>query len=144
MKRKSTDNLQQELMQTADLNRFLRENQENFSNINAAKTLEELFSKRQMSKSALAKRSGMSEVYLHQLFSGRRNPSRRRTICICIGMQASVEEAQLLLRACGYAPLYAREQWDAVVLYSLTHGLTLQETNDELFRHGLEPLTAGS
>ena len=79
---KDTNNLQQELMAAPDLDRFLSENQDNFNDGNIHELLNTLFQKRKLSKAALAKRSGMSEVYLHQVFSGRRNPSRSRLICL--------------------------------------------------------------
>ena len=75
---KDTNNLQQELMTAPDLDRFLSENQYNFLSGNILDLLNTLFRKRNISKAALAKQSGMSEVYLHQVFAGRRNPSRSR------------------------------------------------------------------
>ena len=50
----------------------------------------------------------MSEVYLHQVFSGRRRPSRDRLVCICIGLKATLDEAQELLKQAGYAQLYPK------------------------------------
>ena len=35
-------------------------------------------SKKTMTKAALARKAGMSEIYLHQVFSGRRSRSHRR------------------------------------------------------------------
>ena len=32
----------------------------------------------------------MSEVYLHQVFSGRRSPSRDRLLCLCLGLAVSL------------------------------------------------------
>ena len=68
---KDTNNLRQELMEAANLDQFLSENQENFNSGNVCDLLDRLFRKRKLSKAALAKQSGMSEVYLHQVFSGR-------------------------------------------------------------------------
>ena len=61
-----------------------------------------------MAKTTLAKSSGISEVYLHQVFSGRRCPSRNRLLCLCFGLSVEVEEAQRLLQHAHHAPLYAR------------------------------------
>lgn len=78
MQDKSTDDLRQELMESPDLEQYLAENDAFFSSKDAAAMLNQLFKKCGLSKAALAKRSGMSDIYLHQIFSGRRNPSRRR------------------------------------------------------------------
>ena len=96
--------------------------------------------KQRISKSALARQSGMSEVYLHQVFSGRRTPSRTRLLCMCFGLQATVEEAQVLLKQCGYAPLYHKNRRDAILLYGLSHKETLFQINDTLFDEGEETL----
>ena len=85
---KDTNNLQQELMETATLDQFLSENQDNFNRDSICELLNRLFQKRRISKATLAKQSGMSEVYLHQVFSGRRNPSRNRLLCLCFGLNA--------------------------------------------------------
>ena len=137
---KDTNNLQQELMAAPDLDRFLTENQDNFNDGNIHELLNTLFQKRKLSKAALAKRSGMSEVYLHQVFSGRRNPSRSRLICLCFGLSATLEESQELLKQGGFAQLYPKNRRDAIIIYGLVNGAGLFEVNDKLFSEGEETL----
>lgn len=127
-------------MDAPDLNRFLDENRENFNYTSVADSLNQMILKQRISKSALARQSGMSEVYLHQVFSGRRTPSRTRLLCMCFGLQATVEEAQVLLKQCGYAPLYPKNRRDAILLYGLSHKETLFQINDTLFDKGEETL----
>lgn len=127
-------------MDAPDLNRFLDENRENFNYTSVADSLNQMILKQRISKSALARQSGMSEVYLHQVFSGRRTPSRTRLLCMCFGLQATVEEAQVLLKQCGYAPLYPKNRRDAILLYGLSHQQTLFQINDTLFDEGEETL----
>ena len=112
MARKSTDNLRSELMDTPDLTTFLAANEDNFSSASAVARLNEMLEKKGLSKAALAKQSGMSEIYLHQIFAGRRNPSRSRMLCLCFGLSASLEETQELLRLCGLAELYPKVRRD--------------------------------
>ena len=137
---KNTNDLQEALMDAPDLNRFLDENRENFNNTSVADSLNQMILKQRISKSALARQSGMSEVYLHQVFSGRRTPSRTRLLCMCFGLQTTVEEAQVLLKQCGYAPLYPKNRRDAILLYGLSHQQTLFQINDTLFDEGEETL----
>ena len=68
MKKRTTDHLQQELMDSPDLARFLTKNENLFVNKSIAELLNQLFEKKNISKAALAKQSGMSEIYLHQIF----------------------------------------------------------------------------
>ena len=137
---KNTDDLRQELMESPDLDQFLTDNQEDFDGGRIGEMLNALFQKHRISKAALARLSGMSEVYLHQVFSGKRNPSRSRLICMCIGMQATLEETQELLKLCGCAQLYPKNKRDAIILFGITHGKDLFEINDILFEEEEETL----
>ena len=140
MTHKDTDDLQQELMETPDLNSFLKDNEDNFSDQSAQELLGRLFEKRKLSKAALAKYSGMSEIYLHQVFSGRRNPSRSRLICLCYGLNATLKETQELLGFSGHARLYPKIKRDAIIIYGLVHGIDLFDVNDKLFEANEETL----
>lgn len=137
---KDTKDLQEELMSSPNLSRFLSENQENFSSQDFSELLQKLFWRKNISKSALAKSSGMSEVYLYQLFSGGRNPSRNRILCLCFGLSAALEETQELLCSSGKALLYAKDRRDAIIIYGLVHEMTLEEVNDQLFSEGEKTL----
>ena len=137
---KDTDSLQQELMNAPNLDQFLSENRDNFNGGSIQKLLNVLFQKRNISKAALAKRSDMSEVYLHQVFAGRRNPSRNRLICLCFGLSATLEETQELLKQCSLAQLYPKNKRDAIIIYGLVNDVSLFDVNDKLFSEGEETL----
>ena len=92
MEHKNTDQLQQELMTGNDLDRVLADNDSSFRGYALQERLQALFQRRDISKTALARQSGISEVYLHQVFSGRRTPSRNRLLCLCFCLCASVDE----------------------------------------------------
>ena len=133
MERKSTGQLNQELMQASSLGEYVSENRDAFSEQAVSQLLSELYEKKSISKAALARRAGMSEVYLHQVFSGRRSPSRDRLLCLCLGLEATLAETQELLRQAGFAQLYPRHKRDAIISYGLVHGISLGEINDRLF-----------
>ncbi len=133
MKKKNTDDLQNELSASANLRGFLSANQEQFISEDFAGMLQELFQKSGLTKATLAKRAGTSEVYLYQIFSGERTPSRDRTICLCFGLSATLEETQELLKHSGLAQLYVKSRRDAIIIYGLSHGMELADINDRLF-----------
>lgn len=137
---KQTDDLREELMETTDLRRFLAENQQSFHTESIGQALNAIFLTRDISKAALARSAGMSEVYLHQVFSGHRTPSRSRLICLCFGLSVSMKQTQALLRQSGYAQLYPKNRRDAIILYGLHNGLPLCQVNDQLFDADEEPL----
>lgn len=140
MNEKNTDALQQELMSTNNLDRFLTENDASFRDVPLQEAIQRIFDEKGMSKAQLAKQSGISEVYLHQLFSGRRFPSRSRLLCLCFGLDATVDEAQSLLQQARHAPLYSRDRRDAIIIFALSHHMTLFEVNDKLFTENLDTL----
>ena len=133
MKTKNTDDLQNELSSSVNLSRFLSAKEEQLISGNFVSMLQELFQRSGLSKAALAKRAGTSEVYLYQLFSGKRTPSRDRTICLCYGLSATLEETQELLKYSGFAQLYVRNRRDAIIIYGFIHKMELDEINDRLF-----------
>ena len=137
---KNTNDLQQKLMQSPDLSSFLSDNQESFNKETVSEILSRLFASKNISKATLAKQAGMSEIYLHQIFAGRRNPSRNRLLCICYGLGASLEETQELLKLCSLAQLYPKCRRDAIILYGLVHKIDLFEINDILFEENEEIL----
>ena len=133
MRERSTDDLGQELMGAPNIDAYIHNNEAFFSEQSITESLAELYERKAVSKAALARKSGMSEVYLHQVFSGRRNPSRDRLICLCIGLKATLEETQELLRQAGYAQLYPRVRRDAIILHAIAHLTPLPLLNDKLY-----------
>ena len=133
---KSTGDLQRGLMEEPDLNTYLKKNRPYFFDGQLTQLLTELYRRRHISKAALARKAGMSEVYLHQVFSGRRVPSRVRLLCLCIAMGTTLEETQQLLLRTAYAQLYPRLRRDAVISHGLVHGKTLGEINEPLMAAG--------
>lgn len=133
MNDKSTDNLIGELMSRPSFEAYLHANEPFFSEKGVAELLAQLYETKELTKAELARRAGISEVYLHQVFAGRRNPSRDRLLCICIGLGITLEETQRMLTQGGYAMLYPRTKRDAIISYGLVHQLPLGEINDKLF-----------
>ena len=133
MEKKTTDDLRQELMDQPSIKAYLSKNRSCFTQLGILDLLESLRERCGLPKAEIARRSGMSEVYLHQVFSGRRNPSRDRLLALCVGMGASLEEANQLLRQAAYAQLYPRLRRDAIISHGLAHRRSLVEINESLF-----------
>ena len=133
MEKKTTDDLRQELMDQPSIKAYLSKNRSCFTQLGILDLLESLRERCGLPKAEIARRSGMSEVYLHQVFSGRRNPSRDRLLALCVGVGASLEEANQLLRQAAYAQLYPRLRRDAIISHGLAHRHSLVEINEALF-----------
>ena len=133
MDKKSTGDLNQELMTQPNLDAYIHENQKFFQENDMIALLSRLYNRKAITKAELARRANISEVYIHQVFSGRRNPARDRLVCICIGLQATLEETQELLKQAGYAQLYPKNKREAIIAHGVVHHTPLGEINDKLF-----------
>lgn len=130
---KNTNNLKHELMTEADIDLYIKKNERYFSERSITDLLAELYERQNISKAELARRAGMSEVYLHQLFSGRRNPSRDKLLCLCVGLGLTLDETQKVLKEAAYVQLYPRIKREAVICHGIIHHTPLSEINDNLF-----------
>ena len=133
MDQKSTDELNLELMSDSDIDSYIKENEAYFVNRSVTEMLTMFYERRNMTKSQLAQRSCMSEIYLHQIFSGRRKPSRDKLLCLCVGMDLSIEDTQRLLKEASFAQLYPRIRREAIIYHGIVHHTPLNEINDKLF-----------
>ena len=140
MKENSTLDLSRGLMCESNLDAYLSRNQSVFCDEDVIIFLNQLYQRTDLSKAALARQAGISEVYLHQVFSGRRRPSRDRLLCLCICMGASLEEIQQALKHATYAPLYPKHKRDAIISHGILHGTALEKINEKLDQEQEQPL----
>ena len=140
MKYKTTGDLRQELISEPNIDAYIKDNQPFFSKQSIVELLTDLYTKKPIPKAALARKAGISEVYIHQVFSGRRKPSRDRLICLCIGLEATLDETQKLLEQATYAQLYPRIKRDAIISHGILHHTELNVINDKLFSEGEKTL----
>lgn len=127
-------------MTESNIDSYIKENQSYFVDRNVTELLSELYEHKNISKAELARRASMSEVYLHQLFSGRRKPSRDKLLCLCIGMELTIDETQRLLKEAAYAQLYPRIRREAIICHGIIHHTPLEEINDKLFEENEKAL----
>jgi hypothetical protein len=131
-----TDKLLLELKEATDLKSFLSLHEKDFISITPDMFLNELINKKNMSVAQVVKESGSGE-YVYKIFKGDRNPSRDILISISLGMKLSLDETQLLLRISKFAVLDPRDKRDGVIIYALTHSLSVFETDDLLDENNL-------
>lgn len=134
---KDTSKLLEELKNFSSFKEFYSENESDIASIELSDYLEELIKDKQLSKSDIIKKSEMSEVYAYQIMSGiKKLPKREKVLCLAFGMDLTLNETQDMLKKTGYAPLYAKNPFDAVVIYGLCKKLSIVEVNNLLFEYG--------
>ncbi len=126
-----TEELLKELKNASDLQGFFELHQNDFLEKSLDSYLNEFLSVGKLSLAQVAKASGAGE-YVYKIFKGERKPSRDILIAICFGMKLSLEEAQLLLRIAKFSILDSRDKRDSVIIYALSHNMTVFEADDML------------
>ncbi len=139
MPKKSTSNLENELKRSESLDSFLKENREELAVDSLPDQIQELLDEKGLTKADVVKESNLNEIYAYQILSGARRPSRDKLLCICFAMKATLDETQSLLQRSNYAPLYARNHRDSIIMFALSHDKTIIELNSDLYDYG-EPL----
>lgn len=141
MHNKKTSDLEQELSACADLKKYLDQNTFRAESHTVSQQLVELMEQKGIARSQLITRSGLNDIYVHQILSGHRRPSRDKLLCLALGLELDAEQVQSLLKGCGYAPLYAKNRRDSIVLHGFLHTESLFHINENLYNLG-EPLLA--
>lgn len=81
----------------------------------------------------IIQKTGLEKSFGHQIFSGRRTPSRDTVLQLAFGFSLSVPETQELLKVARKSPLYPRVKRDAAILYCLFHGFSFVDTQTVLY-----------
>ncbi len=126
-----TDELIKELKNASDIESFFKSHETQFIEETTVTYLNQLLALKHLSLSVIAKNSGIGE-YVYKIFRGDRTPSRDILISISLSMTLSLEETQLLLRISKYAILDSRDKRDSVIIYGLSHGLSVFQIDDLL------------
>ena len=137
---KNTAEIVKELGLCSDFQTFYDENKDYMLTQKLTELLAQLLERKGLKKSQVIQKAELSEVYGYQIFSGIRVPERKKLLCLAVGMDLNIEEAQQLLKCAGYAPLYVKLPFDSIVLYGLCKGLSVVQINELLFSYGLETL----
>ena len=100
----------------------------------------ELLDEKGLKRSDVVVRTGLDKAYVYQIFAGKKNPSRDKLITIAFGMGFSEEETQQMLQLSGHRELWPKDERDALLLFAIQRGMSLEEVHTELERYGLDPL----
>ena len=90
------------------------------------------------------KRADVEKSYGHQLFNGRRRPSRDTVLQLAFGFEMDYEAAQELLKIARKSPLHPKVKRDMVVVYCLQHRFSLVDCQLALQEYGLPLLWEGN
>ena len=141
MTAKDTEQLANELKDSADVEKFLSVNAENLREFTLAEYLRKLFAEKNLVKAQVIRDSRLSEGYAKKIFRGdTERPAREKILSLALAMNLSPKETDYLLYYAGHNKLYSRNSWDNVITFALTNHKTVDEANELLINLQLEPL----
>ena len=140
MYEKDTDQLFEELKIQPDVEVFLAENQTEFT-VPLHEYLSKLLQEKNLSKKDVVHSLNFDKKHAYHIFSGNKKPSRKKLLAIARAMKLNLDETQYLLRYGGFAILYPRDPYDAVIISAIENNLSLAETELFLEQLGELPLS---
>lgn len=133
-----TEELLEELLEAPDPIRFAEEN--HIATRSLSDYLEQLLDEKGLERARVVREAGLNETFGYQIFMGQRGASRNKVLQLAFAMRLSLREANRLLQAAGSNGLYCKNRRDAIVIFCLERGHSLQKTDEELYRFGEETI----
>lgn len=135
-----SDTSNKNLLNAADFDDFLAINRGNMLALTLSEYLSMQLYQKDLRVADVIRDSGLTKSYVHQIFNGEKKPSRDKLIAIAFGLHLSAEETQRMLKLGGCSELYTRVERDALILFAIHHGKSINSTDDALHDRGFDTL----
>lgn len=140
MESKTTDELRHEIKEATDFEDYVKRNKKDLGMISLSAYLNEKLLLKGLTKADVIRGSLLGRAYVYQIFAGDKKPSRDKLIALAFAMHLSEEETQKMLKLSGNRELYARDERDALLLFSIQRNKNIFEVNELLIDHGFPVL----
>lgn len=129
-----TEEVLQELLDAPSLDEFIDAHE--FPAVTLPEFLERILEKKGLKRSRVVRMADLNETFGYQIFTGARNPSRDKVLQIAFAMALSLRETNRALMAAGASSLDPKCRRDAIIIFCIDQGCSLQKVNEELYRLG--------
>lgn len=129
-----TEEVLQELLDVPSLDEFIDAHE--FPAVTLPEFLERMLEKKGLKRSRVVRMADLNETFGYQIFTGARNPSRDKVLQIAFAMALSLRETNRALMAAGASSLDPKCRRDAIIIFCIDQGCSLQKVNEELYRLG--------
>ncbi len=133
-----TEELLEELLSSPSPAKFINNN--NISTRSLSEYLQQLLKEKGLERVKVVREAGLNQTFGYQIFTGARNASRDKILQIAFAMKLSLKETDRLLQAGGVNELYCKNRRDAIIIFALQEGYSLQKADEELYRFGEETI----
>lgn len=129
-----TEELLDELLSTSSIDDYLEAHDPHSPSL--AEYLRQLLAEKGLERSRVVRMANLNDTFGYQIFQGTRHPSRDKILQIAFAMALSLRETNRALTAGGASELYCKDRRDAIIIFCLDRGCSLQKVNEELYRFG--------
>lgn len=136
-RRFSTDELTNGIIRTRDFKRYISNHANSMEEITLTDYLAQLLEAKGMKRADVILKGNLDRTFGYQIFDGKKSPSRDKVLQLAIGFGLDYQETCELLRVARKTSLYARLKREAVIIYCLSHRLSIMETQYMLTEAGL-------
>lgn len=134
MKEPLTDELLKELLDAPSPDAFTQKH--DLTNRSLSEYLQQLLREHGLKRAEVIREANLNSTFGYQIFTGQRQASRNKVLQLAFAMHLPLHEANRLLQAANVNELYCKNRRDAIMIFCLSHGCGLQDTNEELYRFG--------
>ena len=131
-----TEGLLDELLSAPNPEAYL--DSHDFGERTLSEYLQRLLEEKHLERAQVVRMANLNETFGYQIFKGERNPSRNKVLQIAFAMALSLRETNRALSAAGVNALYCKNRRDAIIIFCIDRGCSLQKVNEELYRFGEE------
>lgn len=130
---KNTSELINELTkEEISIDEYLEKNPDIIRNTDIKNHWHSLIEKSNLSSFDIINRSEFAYAYYYEVIGGKKIPSRDKVIRLILAMHLGIEDCQKTLKICGLSELYPKFRRDSIIIYAVTHNLTVYELNELL------------
>ena len=141
MDERLTDELLEELLSAPDPAKFADDR--GITGRTLSQYLEKLLDEKGLERASVVREAGLNSTYGYEIFTGKKtHPSRDIVLQLAFALGCTLTEANRALQAAGHNELYCKTRRDAIIIFCIDRGCSLQETNEQLYSRN-EP-TIGS
>ena len=138
MKEPLTEELLDELLSLPDPGAFLSKAKP--SKRSLSEYLQQLLDEKGLQRSKVVHEAGLNDTFGYQIFKETRKASRNKVLQLAFAMHLNLRETDRLLQAAGANELYCKNKRDAIIIFAVQKGYSLQKTDEELYRFGEETI----
>ena len=138
MAQRLTEELLAELLEAPDIDAVL--DSHHLGELSLPDYLNALLAEKNLERAQVVRMANLNETFGYQIFMGTRNPSRNKLLQIAFAMALTLRETSRMLEAGGVSSLYSKSRRDAIIIFCLERGCSLQRVNEELYRFGEETI----